>query len=353
MPTFFPARKCRGKGDLMAGNSPITIVNVDDNEAARHGFSLAFRQAGFVVTEAATGREALRVVAATQPHLVLLEVRLPDISGFEVCRRLKADPRTASILVLQHSAAFTKSTDRVQGLEGGADGYLRGAVEPQKVVATVKALLRTRHGEEFQRTIEELQMAEEELRQQNEELLRTRAAVEAERQRYQELFEAAPDGYVVTDAYGNIQEVNRAAAALLHQRREDMVQRPLRVFLDQGDRQPFLALLNQLRRGEEVGEQEVHFHPPNGMRFAAALTVAALRDPHGMVSGLRWMLRDITERKRAEEALRESEERYRSLFENANDAIVTFTLAGTVTSVNRGLEVRSGWSREELIGHHY
>ena len=77
------------------------------------------------------------------------------------------------------------------------------------------------------------------------------------------------------------------------------------------------------------------------------------QDARGPGNSLIGIGAEVTEHKRAQEALRASEERYRSLFENANDAIVTFTLEGIVTSVNRGLEAMLGWSREELIGQHY
>lgn len=70
-----------------------TVLFVDDDEANRHAFSWLFRAAGFDVQEASTGREALRL-AEEQPDLVILDVSLPDMNGFEVCRRIKAHPAT-------------------------------------------------------------------------------------------------------------------------------------------------------------------------------------------------------------------------------------------------------------------
>ncbi len=130
----------------MLKNANTVILNVDDYEPARYATSRILRGAGFEVLEAATGAETLRLVAE-QPDLVILDVNLPDMHGFEVCRRIKADPHTARIPVLHLSASYRGSEARVKGLEGGADGYLTTPVEPEELVASVKALLRLRQVE--------------------------------------------------------------------------------------------------------------------------------------------------------------------------------------------------------------
>jgi CheY-like chemotaxis protein len=103
------------------GGDPITILCVDDNDATRYSVVRVLRTSGYDVVEASTGAEALRLVTAV-PDLITLDVHLPDIDGFEVCRRIKADPNTAHVPILHVSASNVQTEHRVRGLRGGADG---------------------------------------------------------------------------------------------------------------------------------------------------------------------------------------------------------------------------------------
>jgi CheY-like chemotaxis protein len=107
-----------------------TILVVDDNEAGRYVVGRVLRHAGYRVFEAATGAETFALVGRERPDLVILDVTLPDMNGYDICRQLKADPSTASVLVLHLSATFVHAGDTVRGLEGGADGYLTQPVDP-------------------------------------------------------------------------------------------------------------------------------------------------------------------------------------------------------------------------------
>lgn len=118
------------------------VLNVDDNDGARYAKTRILTRAGLTVIEAASGSEALQMANEHHPDLVLLDMKLPDIHGMEVCRMLKQDAATGSILVLQTSASYLSSADKIRALDGGADNYLFEPIEPEELVANVKALLR-------------------------------------------------------------------------------------------------------------------------------------------------------------------------------------------------------------------
>ena len=122
-----------------------TVLVVDDDDGQRYFKRRVLERAGYQVAEAERGGQALDSVRADTPGLVLLDVKLPDIGGIEVCRQLKADD--PSVLVLQTSAAFTGPDDRAVALEGGADSYLVEPMEPEELVATVRAMFRLRRAE--------------------------------------------------------------------------------------------------------------------------------------------------------------------------------------------------------------
>lgn len=171
--------------------------------------------------------------------------------------------------------------------------------------------------EQLSTALEELQVAEEELRQQNEELQITRSLIEQERQRYQELFEFAPDSYIVTDANGQIQEVNQAAIALLNLPRTFLVGKPLAIFVDERERTTFRSKLLRLQQEHWSQELEIRLQPRKAPSLDVSVTVAVVRDPQGKLIALRWQLRDITARKEAERQIKKlnAELMQRSLFE--------------------------------------
>lgn len=124
------------------------ILVVDDSEAGRYIMAHALQRAGLTVVEAATGEAALELVASDEPDAVVLDVNLPDVHGYEVRDRIKRNLLTRHIPVVHVSATSVSAADRVTGLDGGADAYLTQPVDPDELVATVRALLRLGHSEE-------------------------------------------------------------------------------------------------------------------------------------------------------------------------------------------------------------
>lgn len=169
-----------------------------------------------------------------------------------------------------------------------------------------QSLQLTEAKETLSQTREELQVAIEELKAQNEELSAANQSIEVERQRYRELFEFAPNGYLVTNCNGVIQEANHTAATLLNIEQKSLLGKPLRVFVAQEERQFFSMQLDQLRQySAGIPEWELRLQPRQDEPFPGLISMSEVRDSQNKLLGWRWLLRDLTEHKQAEKTQRE------------------------------------------------
>ncbi|MEH2358026.1 PAS domain-containing hybrid sensor histidine kinase/response regulator [Nostoc sp.] len=206
----------------------------------------------------------------------------------------------------------------------------------------------------LQQAITEISISLEELQQQNEELIATRHLVEAERQRYYDLFNFAPDGYLLTDATGIIQEANYAAAKLLNVRQSYLIGKPMAVFVHQTERQKFRQIMLQLQQHGQIRREELQiFHDRGSVNFPAELTAIAVEDSQGKIGNLRWLFRDISEQQAALRDRHQQEQKIReqaALLDITTDAIIVEDLHNQILFWNHGAEKMYGWQVQEAQG---
>jgi PAS domain S-box-containing protein len=243
------------------------ILAVDDHPAQLYASTKVLRDEGFEVWEAGTGHDALQRVKE-KPDLVLLDIKLPDMSGLEVCKRIKQDPRTAAIPVLHLTATYGAGQEQAAALEGGADAYLTQPVEPIVLVATIRALLRAREAE-------------------------TRALRVT--QWWQTTFDAIGDGVMLLDREARILRVNKVMARLLKSTHEELVGRPGVPALPGVAAPPGGWPAERALRHRERAWAEVE---KDGQWFE--IVADPVLDERGEVSAVVRTVKDITERKQAE-----------------------------------------------------
>ena len=124
------------------------ILVVNDNPVVLFGTFRLLQKAGYEVFRAASGQEGLRQAKETRPDLILLDVNMPDMDGFEVCQRFKSDPALQNILVVLLSSTVIQSEKQAEGLDLGADGYIVSPVSPHELLARVRAFLRLKKAED-------------------------------------------------------------------------------------------------------------------------------------------------------------------------------------------------------------
>ncbi|WP_088892046.1 hybrid sensor histidine kinase/response regulator [Leptolyngbya ohadii] len=379
----------------------LTVLTVDDNEATRYMVARMLRQAGFEVKEAATGEEALRL-AAEQPDLILLDVKLPDISGLEVCRRIKNNPITAGIPVLHLSANFVSPASKAEGLEGGADGYLTQPIEPMELVAAVRAFLRnylqkqTLHQAQMeleakvQERTAEIAAMNQRLQAEIAERRQTEAALQDSESRFRAIFDQTFQFVGLLKPDGTLLEANQTAMDFGGISREQVIDRP---FWEAFWWCHSAAAQTQLQRAIQEAaagrfiRYKVEVQGNNGVRATIDFSLKPLRDQFGQTAMLIAEGRDITEleraqaalqaahaelekrveartaellqanqslqqeihdRQQAQAALQDSENRLRSFVEANVIGILFGTVTGEILETNDKFLDMIGYSREEM-----
>jgi PAS domain S-box-containing protein len=265
---------------MMMETSKTIVLNVDDYEPGLYAKSRTLRLAGFEVYEAATGEDALRLAHEVKPQLLLLDVNLPDVSGIEICRRIKTDPSIDSILVIQTSATFTEVRDRVRGLEGGADAYLTEPIEAEELIANIRAILRLREAERQVR--------------EREAWLKT-------------VMSSIGDAVITTDLEGRVTLINPVAQVMVGWTEAEAEGRPLmevfRIINEQTRRPGESPVVGGLQGDHSAGLVNYSLLVARGGRETPVEGSAEpIKDERGNVIGVVLTFRDITERKRMEKA---------------------------------------------------
>ena len=313
------------------------ILIVDDDPLAVRLLTNILSTGGFQVRSAGSGELALRSVASEPPGLIFLDIGLPGIDGFEVCRRLKAqeDSRDIPVMII---SGLTDLDVNVKGFGLGAVDFISKPYQREELLARVRTHLELSR----LRTKLEIQVAERtaQLRKSAEEI--------------EDLYNNAPCGYHSLDENGIFQRINHTELRWLGYTRNELIGKKKFSDLIASENLPtFRENFSRLKTEGFVGELELEIIRKDGTTFPVLLNASVIYDSPGHYLMIRSTMFDITERKRAEEALIQSEEKYRTILDNTQEGYFEVDLTGNFTFVNDAECSDLGYTREELIGMNY
>ncbi len=328
-----------------------SILVIDDNEDDQHLFQRALKDSAFSLTMVSSAEAGFACIADIKPDLILLDYNLPDMDGLSFMRKLTENSDAHIPIVMLTGDISTKLA--VEAMKSGADDYLVKDTDgrylkllpgvAERVIATHTRHEQTRSAEEL---LHELRVHQIELEMQNDELRRAQVTIEESRDRYADLYEFAPVGYLTLTREGMVAEANLTAAELLGVTRNKLLDRRFARFVTVSDsdfwHRHFLSVL----QSDERQVCELTLRRENNILFHAQLDCLHIRD--GGTSSVRIALSDITERKKAETILK----KHKLIIESASDGYWLTDMMGNLLDANEAYASMSGYSVDELTKMH-
>ena len=351
----------------------MKILAIDDDKDNLTSIKALIQEAfpEAITRTALNGKRGLELAAAEDPDVILLDVVMPDMDGFEVCRVLKADKNLRDIPVVFITAAKGNKEGRILALEVGAEAFLGKPIETSELTAQIRAMVKIKSANIEKRTekehltilideqVRELQETQtatlnllEDLKNKNEARKKSEAELRVSEERFRKVFEEGPLGMAMVDLIdGRILSVNRAYCDMLGYTEEELKRLTLVDVTHPDHHNEVVDSIQKIREEQiTISQIEKRYLKKNGEVIWASRALTKITDAEGELSYCLAIVEDITKRKQAEEALKESEEKYRKLIETTSEGFWFLSPENKTIDVNQSLCDMTGYSRDEMIG---
>ena len=293
------------------------LLIIEDSPTERLILSDIMRQEGFETVACATGREALGLLQQHEFAVIIVDQRLPDVLGTQLLERLHTLNRAVRVILYTAFPSFDSAKDSVNL---GAFAYVEKGSDPEVLIHHVQRAVQDRMHEALRETEE----------------------------KYRQIVETTQEGVWMINAAAEIAFVNQRLADLLGYTVETMLRRSIYDYLPEEEHAEAAHTLARCRQGM-AAYHECTLRRQDGSDLWVRLAMSPLFDDSGLFSAALVMVSDMTASKRTEQALRESEERYRALYEEAPNAYLSLDINGRIVQANRSVTKLLGYTPDDLI----
>jgi len=344
------------------------ILIADDNAQNLYLLETMLKSNGYEVISTRNGSEAIESALKNPPDIIVTDILMPVMDGFELCRRWEANERLSQIPFIFFTATYTDLKDEQFALSLGADRFVIKPQQPEVLLKIIQEALtkprKARQGSTKKSPENETRV----LKQYNEVLFRKlekkvkqledviakQKRIETDLReselKYRTLIAQSPDGIFVVNLQGNFISVNMVMCENLKYSEEELLSMSIWEIVPQQYVEQHKKRLADIITGKAPNAPaEYMVRGKDGNQYCVEISSAPYYEREKLI-GFQGIARDITERKRAEELLRASEEKYRTLVENINDILFSLDTQGNITYVSPVVEQLSKYKVSDLIG---